>query len=112
MTSINERKGYVYVIYNTVFDKYGECYKIGQTKNIDNRIKDYATYYPEDCELKYVKELDNYKYVEKQVHRVLKEYRISSNREFFKCSLDTIIDCIEKVSSTVIEEIKEEKKNI
>jgi len=101
-------KGYVYVLYNTMYSIHGECYKIGQTKNIEKRLKDYTTYYADNCEVKYITdELDNYKDVEKQVHKILKEYRINTSREFFKCNLDIIIDCIKKVS--LCKNIKENK---
>ena len=92
-------KGYVYVLYNPMFEKYGECYKIGQTKNIKRRLHDYATPYPEKCEIKYITdELDNYKEIEKKVHRFLSEFRMNGNREFFQCNLNIIIECIKENS--------------
>jgi hypothetical protein len=102
--SLND--GYVYVLHNICFDKYGECYKIGRTINIDNRLTDYTTYYPDECKLKYItKPLTYYKEVEKAVHKLLNESRISSNREFFKCSLNDIVRLIEEVCKYTKEEL-------
>jgi hypothetical protein len=105
-------KGYVYVLYNPAFDKYGECYKIGQTKDIKSRLSSYSTPYPEKCEIKYITdEIVNYKEIEKKVHNILKEYRISNDREFFKCGLDKVIDCIKEVSLLDKEELDKDLSN-
>jgi hypothetical protein len=98
MSSTNIDKGYIYVLYNPMYVTYGECYKIGQTLNIKSRLNNYSTYYPEDCEIKYCsKQILHYKEIEKAVHKLLNDNRISSNREFFKCSLNDIIKLIEEV---------------
>ena len=94
-----EEGGYVYVLYNPMFNTYGECYKIGQTRDIKSRLNSYRTSYPEKCEIKYITdELDNYKEIEKKVHRCLSEFRMNGNREFFQCNLNTVIECIKENS--------------
>jgi hypothetical protein len=98
-------EGYVYVLYNPIYDSYGEIYKIGQAKNINDRLKSYSTSYPEESEIKYSIKHPYYKELEKVVHLTLKEHRMSSNREFFKCSLDIIKYTIDKVKEYTLEEI-------
>jgi len=98
-------EGYVYVLYNPMYDRYGEIYKIGQAKNINDRLKSYATFYPEESEIKYSIKHKYYKEIEKVVHLTLREHRMSNNREFFKCSLDIIKETIDKVKEYTLEEI-------
>ena len=99
-------KGCIYVLYNPMFDKYGECYKIGQTRDIAKRMVQYTTSYPEKCELKYCsKYLSNYKLAERVVHKILKDERISNNREFFKGKLEDIISLIDEVCNYKKEEL-------
>ena len=104
--SSDNSKGYVYVLHNPMYETYGECYKIGQTKNIESRLNDYGTYYPEKCEIKYCsKPLIHYKEIEKAVHKLLNESRMSFNREFFRGILNDIVKLIEKVCKYTKEEL-------
>lgn len=98
-------EGYVYVLYNPIYNTYGEIYKIGQTKDLNNRLNHYSTSYPEESEMKYSIIHKYYKEIEKIVHFNLKEYRMNNNREFFKCKLETIIECIDKVKNYTLDEI-------
>jgi hypothetical protein len=113
-----EERGYVYVLYNPMFNTYGECYKIGQTKDIKSRLNSYTTSYPEKCEIKYSKQIKNYKEVERVVHKLLRESRMSSAREFFRCNIENIVRLIEKVCKYTREELlkvleeKETEKNL
>ena len=107
MTSEIIEEGYIYVLYNPIYEKYGEMYKIGRAKIIKDRLYDYSTYYPEESEIKYSIKHPYYKDFEKVVHLSLKEYRVSNNREFFKCGLDLIKETIDKVKEYSLEEISE-----
>jgi len=80
---MNIEEGYVYVLYNPMYEKYGEIYKIGQAKNINDRLSSYSTYYPEQSEIKYSIIHPYYKDLEKIVHLTLNEYRMNSNIESF-----------------------------
>jgi len=100
-----EEGGYVYVLYNSMFNTYGECYKIGRTRNIKSRLHDYTTYYPDKCEIKYSKKIKNYKEVERVVHKLMRDSRINCNREFFIGKLDDIIKLIEEVCNYTMEDI-------
>ena len=97
--------GYVYVLYNPIYDRYGEIYKIGQAKDVKDRLKSYSTSYPEESEIKYSIKHPYYKEIEKVVHLTLKEHRMSNNREFFKCSLDLIKETLDKVKEYTLEEL-------
>jgi hypothetical protein len=102
---MNIEEGYVYVLYNPMYEKYGEIYKIGQAKNISDRLSSYSTYYPEQSEIKYSIKHPYYKDLEKIVHLNLDEYRMASNREFFKCNLELIKDTIDKVKDYTLKDI-------
>ena len=102
---MNIEEGYVYVLYNPMYEKYGEIYKIGQAKNINDRLSSYSTYYPEQSEIKYSINHPYYKDLEKIVHLTLNEYRMNSNREFFKCNLEIIKETIDKVKDYSLKEI-------
>jgi hypothetical protein len=97
--------GYVYVLYNPIYDRYGEIYKIGQAKDVKDRLKSYSTSYPEESEIKYSIKHPYYKELEKVVHLILKEYRMKNNREYFKCSLDLIKETLDKVKEYSLKEI-------
>ena len=99
-------EGYVYVMYNPIYDRYGEIYKIGQAKDINERLKSYSTSYPEESEIKYSIKHPYYKELEKVVHLKLKNYRMNIKREFFTCSLDIIIDVINEAKECNIIESK------
>jgi len=101
----NIHEGYVYVLYNPIYVTYGEIYKIGQAKDLNKRIKMYTTSYPEDSEVKYSIKHKYYKEIERIVHLYLKEYRMISNREFFKCSLDLIKETLDKVKEYTLDDI-------
>lgn len=105
MTSEVIEGGYVYVLYNPIYDRYGEIYKIGQAKNINERLKSYSTSYPEESEIKYYIKHPYYKEIERLVHLTIKEYRMYDNREFFDCSLELIKETIDKVKDYTLEEI-------
>jgi len=91
-------KGIVYVLWNPVFNHYGECYKIGCTNDIKTRMKGYTTSYIEACIIKYKTDLrEDYKNLEKKIHSVLVDYRVKTKREFFKVSLNIIIETIEEL---------------
>jgi len=100
-------EGYIYVLYNPMYDRYGEIYKIGQAKDITDRLKSYTTSYPEESEIKYSIKHPYYKDLEKVVHLKLKDYRMSSNREFFKCKLDLIKTIMIKVKKYTLKDISE-----
>ena len=98
--------GYIYCIYNELFMFYGEnVYKLGCTKDITGRLSSYCTSYIKKCELiKGSNEMKHYKIAVKLLFKLLSEYRIVSNSEFFKCDPEIIkskIDEVEKIINTV-----------
>ena len=105
MSLNNIIEGYVYVLYNPIYETYGEMYKIGQAIDLNNRLSSYSTSYPEESEIKYSITHKYYKDIEKIVHLYLKDYRMNNNRDFFKCSLELIKDTINKVKDYDLEDI-------
>ena len=88
-------KHYIYVLHNPVFLHYGpNVYKIGYSKNVERRVRDYITFYIDGPEIVYRKEVTSQD-CEKQLHRLMDAYRIKKTREFFDCPLPKIIEFIE-----------------
>jgi hypothetical protein len=98
---LNGTPGYIYILYNKMFDQVGEdVYKVGETIDINSRIKGYTTCYIEPVEIKYIsKQLNNKSMAETMVFKKINNYRINNNREFFKCKVDIIMTAINDVES-------------
>ena len=88
-------KHYIYVMHNPVFLHYGpNVYKIGYSKNVERRMRDYFTSYIDEPEIVYRREVVSQD-CEKQLHRLMESYRVKKTREFFDCPLQNIIEYIE-----------------
>lgn len=98
--------GYIYIFYNEAFEK--DSYKIGCTKNVKNRLGTFRTSYLKPCEVKFIsKKVNNYKKFEQKCFDALKNYRMASNREFFKGDLNVFINIIESLYELdTLEQIK------
>ena len=93
-------KGYVYVLSNPAFS----WLKIGYSKNGGHvRAKDLSKEtgvpLPYDCD--YELEVDDARFVEGEVHKELDQYRVNRGKEFFNCSVETAIECIERLQNLV-----------
>ncbi|AYV82821.1 MAG: superfamily II helicase [Hyperionvirus sp.] len=91
--------GYLYCLYNEVYQFYGlNVFKIGCAGNVEHRIKVYNTSFITKCEVKVQSAiLQHYKYAEKLLFKLLAHYRIAKNREFFQCNIDIIETKIKEV---------------
>lgn len=85
----NGEKGYIYCLYNEVFEHYGKnVYKLGMSNNVKKRLNGYTTSFLDDSKiLVQSKELSNRSLAEEILFHLLGQYRIKTNREFFKCEL-------------------------
>jgi hypothetical protein len=92
-------EGRLYCIYNEMYDLYGEhVYKLGNSKDIECRLKNYVTSYIKPCIVKYKSEIFRDKNLAENIlFEMLKEYRIASSREFFKCDIQIIKSKIEEI---------------
>ena len=72
-------------------------YKIGCSKDLDQRLKSISknTLRMSPAEIIYTKEFERYRAAEKEIHKILNEYRIQTNKEFFKCDKDLNIQNID-----------------
>jgi hypothetical protein len=95
--------GYIYVLYNDMFRHYGEnVYKIGCSKQPTVRLLDYTTSYKDPSVIKYTSSKFNNKLkAEKYLFKLIDEYRMESNREFFELSLNEIIENIQLTENNV-----------
>ena len=86
------KSGYLYCIYNKIFNYYGEnVKKLGKVGNKKSLIPRYTTPYIEKSEILYIsKKVKDYSLAEKFLFFRLQYCRVKKNREFFKCDLKEI----------------------
>lgn len=77
-----------------------DLYKIGCSSDIDRRIEEFNNncLRLDNVSVLYRKEFSNYRKAEKEVHKQLDCYRVKRNKEFFKCSLETIKKAIDAIA--------------
>ena len=97
-------KGYVYILTNPAF--YDDWVKIGQTEDINRRIKVLSnkTCLPYGFDLYAYCQTSKYKELEKQIHRLLDKYaklRITPNREFFRIPPSQALRELRFLASTI-----------
>ena len=80
--SNNSIDGYVYILYNEVFQHYGDnVFKIGRAKDVISRLNGYTTSYIRPCELKFVSNIcKNITQAEQLIFTGLNSYRITKDR--------------------------------
>ena len=95
--------GYIYIFSNPSF-KDGMI-KIGQTAEVYKRKSELnSTGVPTPFKTEYFAEINNYEVIEKKIHKILRQYRVNKDREFFNCSIPEAINVIRECS-----EIHDEK---
>lgn len=103
-------------IYVIKFSIYPGVYKIGKSKNIEERINGFkkSEIMLGNVELCYSKEFEDHTKAERDIHELLKEYRCKENKEFFREKLENIIQVIESLDPEKykIIENKNTKNNI
>lgn len=98
ITPKKTKHGFVYVL---VILGHENVYKVGCTTDIDLRKKQYSVCILEP-EFIFVSEIScDHKKLEKLVHQQLNAYRINPIREFFKCSIDNIIETIKQCVESI-----------
>lgn len=84
----HNKKNYIYVMSNPAFPGW---YKIGRSKNVKERLRNYQTNYPlRDCIINYYMEVLNPVDYEKV-------FRCEIKGEWIKCELSVIINIIETI---------------
>ena len=84
-----KKQGYVYVATNRLYEKIG-IYKIGNTKNVANRMKTMCSEDIFDMYPVLIFHSDDCRKMEKQLHKEYSNCRIRSNREWFQLDSDMI----------------------
>lgn len=104
----NFERGHLYIMQNECYKNYdANFYKLGRTKNLDQRMKGYRTPFLERSEYLYTSSVfDSCVDAEYVLFCIMKKYRVHPKREFFICSLQKIIEVIKKLEETGGEELK------
>ena len=88
---------FIYVLHNPMFLYYGpNVYKIGYSKNIEQRLIGYTTSYPKISTIVYSKEVASQE-CEPRLHKIMDAFRMEPNREFFDCHLSQVKEFIESL---------------
>lgn len=94
-------KGFVYIVTYSGMDRF----KIGMTKNLEQRMDNYRTSYGDDIEYFSV-QTDNMEQLEKQIHQECSSQRLFQNRELFKKDKDHDINFykekLQKLSDNIL----------
>lgn len=104
-----EQIGYIYCIHNKMYTSYGEnVYKLTHTKNtteckiIDSLLDSLTnslTHYIEPSVVIYSVQVKNYEKAEELLFKILNEYRIVPNRDFFQYDKNNIIKSMDFVAN-------------
>ena len=100
-----QKTGHIYVI------KTDGGYKIGKTKDINNRVKGLQTGNVKKIETVLDFKTSNSDLLERVVHYVLDRYRCNSNREFFDCDIEYIKNIV-TILGNMIDTLKSTYHNI
>lgn len=100
--AVPEGSGLVYIMVN---QSYGaEMLKIGMTaRDADERARELSgsTGVASEFIVAYEAEVSDCYQAEQEIHRRLSEYRVSSNREFFRLPLKDAVDCVNEVVNEI-----------
>jgi hypothetical protein len=103
--------GWLYCLYNECFKTYGSSvYKLGRTKNLQQRLSQYTTSYIQPSHFVCVssRKFGDSRKAEAVLFYVLRIYRVVENREFFNVSsvqVRCIMDRLSYLSDELVEEL-------
>jgi hypothetical protein len=103
--------GFLYCLYNECFKAYGESvYKLGRTKNLQQRLAQYTTSYIQPSHFICVsgRHFRDSRKAEAVLFFILRKYRIVENREFFhvpSSQVRHILDRLSYLSDDLVEEL-------
>jgi hypothetical protein len=109
--NVDKNLGYVYCLSNKSHSD--NIYKIGMTSSIPEvRMKElYTTGVPSDFNIEFSIYINNYKDVEKDIHKNLEKFRINDKREFFQIDISIIKYIFDKYSFSYLSFLNNCKKN-
>ena len=91
--------GIIYVLSSSIFKE--NIYKVGRSRNFQNRLKSYKTAYGLQPTIHYEKDVIHDILIEKLIHIKLKKYRYSENnvftREHYLINLTDLINNINEI---------------
>lgn len=104
---LNKRPGYLYVLYHPTYEQYGaNVYKLGWTKDITQRMRNYRTGYLQEPEYKYTStRIQDGFAAERLLFYLLRNERCDKRREFFQASLEHVQRLIQIIELLQPEEL-------
>jgi phage anti-repressor protein len=103
---ISKSKKYIYIL---LVNKNKDIFKIGNTTNIRNRLRTYATGTDVHPDIKFIMTIDEPKQVEQCIKIFLKDYEYKKGHEIYKIDIDLIKSVI--FSCNELNNIKEHKNS-
>lgn len=97
--SPKDSAGYIYVI--KASSSKNSVYKIGRSKNFNNRLSTYQTGKLEGVELVYKFRTDSHKKTEACAKMMMKEHQLRKYKEVYEANIDMIKTIIRKCDETV-----------
>lgn len=91
-------RGVVYILSNPAYQK--DIFKIGwSTRSADERARDLFghTGVPERFTVEYEKLVVQPEFAEFQIHEALKDFRLTTSREFFRLQIETAVEVVDRV---------------
>ena len=82
----NDDKGYVYIATNDTYES-KDTYKVGHTKNLKSRMKNFQTFSSDSIKVLYAHETDNKKALEKSLHNLLNCFNAQIRGEWYQLSV-------------------------
>ncbi len=80
-----------------------DLYKIGITKNLNQRLKAFHTAIPNEVEVHYQRRVTPMELAEKIIHYNLREFRVNESKEWFRTQqLQTLVDEVQAVIDFMI----------
>lgn len=102
--------GYLYIISNPLFEK--DVYKLGYSYDNKKKLEHrYNTYYVENIIIHNTYLVIDKKLAEKLLFHKLRKYRIKSNREFFRCTLEIMTKTCEEIVNIINDSNKNDINN-
>ena len=103
---LDKKEGYIYVLVNPHFENW---VKIGMAENVDKRLSQFNTAYPErDGQMVYTVKVSNMRKAEKKAHTIAGKLAKRTEKEWFTLTVGQAIDILNRVGTKVTKQKEEQ----